>query len=80
MSQPGKDHQQLTVNCSLPPSPPSMAPPRCELDGPGLVSFVFYMQSLFAAFQQLGSIYTALAQALGAADKVNRTTSANASA
>lgn len=41
----------------------------CELDGPGLVSFVFYMQSLFSAFQQLGSIYTALAQAIGAADK-----------
>ena len=28
------------------------------------------MQSLFAAFQSLGSIYTALAQAIGAADKV----------
>ena len=28
------------------------------------------MQSLFAAFQSLGSIYTALASAVGAADKV----------
>eukprot|EP00900_Chrysochromulina_parva_P009996 jgi/Chrpa1/18999/Chrysochromulina_OHIO_Genome00006674-RA len=60
----------------LPPPPlmpmaPTMAPTMtCEVDGPKLVSFVFYMQSLFAAFQSLGSIYTALAQALGAADKV----------
>ena len=54
-------------NCTLPPSPPA---PSCELDGPGLVSFVFYMQSLFSAFQSLGSIYTALAAAVGAADKV----------
>ena len=45
-------------------------PPECEVDGPKLVSFVFYMQSLFAAFQSLGNIYTALAQAVGAADKV----------
>jgi len=60
-----------------PPSAPWLAGPPpgskhtdCAIDGPKLVSFVFYMQSLFAAFQSLGSIYTALAQAVGAADKV----------
>ena len=42
-----------------PPPPPG---PKCSIDGPHLVSFVFYMQSLFSAFQSLGSIYTALAQ------------------
>jgi ABC-type multidrug transport system fused ATPase/permease subunit len=35
-----------------------------------LVSFVFYMQSLFATFSSLGSIYVGLVQAVGAADKV----------
>lgn len=35
-----------------------------------LVSFVFYMQSLFAAFNSVGSIFTGLVQALGAAAKV----------
>uniref|UniRef100_A0A0D3KWX0 ABC transmembrane type-1 domain-containing protein n=2 Tax=Emiliania huxleyi TaxID=2903 RepID=A0A0D3KWX0_EMIH1 len=44
--------------------------PRCSIDASGLVSFVFYMQSLFAAFTSIGNIYTALAQAVGAADKV----------
>jgi ATP-binding cassette subfamily B (MDR/TAP) protein 9 len=34
------------------------------------VSFVLYTQSLFSAFNALGSIYTGLVQALGAADKV----------
>jgi ATP-binding cassette subfamily B (MDR/TAP) protein 9 len=43
---------------------------RCAIDASGLVSFVFYMQSLFAAFTSIGNIYTALAQAIGAADKV----------
>ena len=46
--------------------------PLCQLDPPGLVSFVFYMQSLLSAFNTLGSIYTGLAQAVGAADKVVR--------
>ena len=44
--------------------------PRCAIDASGLVSFVFYMQSLFASFTSIGNIYTALAQAVGAADKV----------
>lgn len=35
-----------------------------------LVSFVFYMQSLFAAFNNVGSIFTGLVQAIGAASKV----------
>jgi len=35
-----------------------------------LVSFVFYMQSLFSIFSTLGSIYVGLVQAVGAADKV----------
>lgn len=35
-----------------------------------LVSFVFYMDSLFSAFKQLCSIFTSLAQAVGAADSV----------
>ena len=38
--------------------------PHCSIDASGLVSFVFYMQSLFAAFTSIGNIYTALAQAL----------------
>ncbi|GAB5361251.1 hypothetical protein AAMO2058_000697400 [Amorphochlora amoebiformis] len=41
-----------------------------DLNSGELVSFVFYMQSLFAAFNSLGSIYAGLIQALGAADKV----------
>jgi len=44
--------------------------PQCHLSASSLVSFVFYMQSLFAAFTSLGQIYTGLAQAVGAADKV----------
>ena len=42
----------------------------CDIAASGLVSFVFYMQSLFSAFTSIGNIYTALAQAVGAADKV----------
>lgn len=45
---------------------------KCELSAADLVSFVFYMQSLFAAFQSLMSIYTGLAEAVGAANKVRR--------
>ena len=41
-----------------------------KLQGGELVSFVFYMQSLFDSFSSLGDIYTALATAIGAADKV----------
>ena len=37
-----------------------------------LVSFVFYMQSLFATFSSLGNIYVGLVQAVGAADKVRQ--------
>lgn len=48
------------------------AAPACELSPANLVSFVFYMQSLFAAFQSLMSIYTGLAEAIGAANKVCR--------
>ena len=40
-----------------------------RLSNGALVSFVFYMQSLFATFSSLGSIYVGLVQALGAADK-----------
>jgi len=69
-SNQSSDSPTNVANCSFSPSPPPALAPRCELDSPGLVSFVFYMQSLFSAFQQLGSIYTALAQAAGAADKV----------
>ncbi len=36
--------------------------PACELSAAALVSFVFYMQSLFASFQSLMSIYTGLAE------------------
>ena len=43
---------------------------KCDIAASGLVSFVFYMQSLFSAFTSIGNIYTALAQAVGAADKV----------
>ena len=31
---------------------------------------MFYMQSLFASFNSMGSIYVGLVQAVGAADKV----------
>ena len=41
-----------------------------QVGGGDLVSFVFYMQSLFAAFSSLGQIYTGLVSAVGAADKV----------
>ncbi len=41
-----------------------------ELGSGDLVSFVFYMQSLFATFNSLGNIYVGLVQAVGAADKV----------
>lgn len=41
-----------------------------KLGGGVLVSFVFYMQSLFATFSSLGNIYVGLVQAVGAADKV----------
>lgn len=60
----------LPPNGPPPPHWPGGAPPACGITGANLVSFVFYMQSLFSAFQSLGSIYTALAQAVGAADKV----------
>lgn len=68
---------------SSPPSPPGSPPPSlpphapghphappCSLTGADLVSFVFYMQALFSAFQQLCSIFTSLATAVGAADSV----------
>jgi len=35
-----------------------------------LVSFVFYMQSLFSTFTSMSNIYVGLVQAMGAADKV----------
>ena len=41
-----------------------------SISGGDLVSFVLYMQSLFAAFNSLGSIYAGLVQAFGAAEKV----------
>ena len=41
-----------------------------QVGGGDLVSFVFYMQSLFSAFSSLGQIYTGLVSAVGAADKV----------
>jgi ATP-binding cassette subfamily B (MDR/TAP) protein 9 len=65
-------------NCSvyLPPPPPQLPgtppPPTCGISGANLISFVFYMDSLFSAFKQLCSIFTSLAQAVGAADSVVR--------
>lgn len=41
-----------------------------QLDRGHLVSFVFYMQSLFAAFNSLATIYTGLVTSIGAAEKV----------
>lgn len=41
-----------------------------KLQSGELVSFVFYMQTLFATFSSLGNIYVGLVQAVGAADKV----------
>ena len=64
----------LYYGAQLTQSPPGcgdgdgLAP--CDIAASGLVSFVFYMQSLFSAFTSIGNIYTALAQAVGAADKV----------
>ena len=43
---------------------------RGEVGSGDLVSFVFYLQSLFAAFNSMGNIYTGLLQAAGAAEKV----------
>ena len=54
-----------------PPSSPGFEePPLCGINGANLVSFVFYMNSLFAAFQSLINIWSSLAQAVGAAEKV----------
>jgi ABC-type multidrug transport system fused ATPase/permease subunit len=52
---------------------------RDQLGAGILVSFVFYMQSLFATFSSLGNIYVGLVQAVGAADKVEKRASASAS-
>eukprot|EP00968_Pinguiococcus_pyrenoidosus_P022918 scaffold3469_cov246-Pinguiococcus_pyrenoidosus.AAC.6 len=41
-----------------------------EIESGDLVSFVFYLQSLFSSFNSLGNIYTGLLQAFGAAEKV----------
>ena len=41
-----------------------------EVKSGDLVSFAFYMQSLFQSFNSMGSIYAGMVQALGAADKV----------
>ena len=46
--------------------------PACELEARVLVSFVFYMQSLFSAFGMIGIIYANLVSGLGAADQVLR--------
>ena len=62
----------------LPPnSPPPLipgggddGPPVCSLSGANLISFVFYMNALFSAFQSLGNIWTSIAEAIGAADVV----------
>jgi len=41
-----------------------------EIGGGDLVSFAFYMQSLFNSFSSLGDIYTGLVEAVGASAKV----------
>ena len=50
---------------SAPPPPHSPGyedPPLCGINGASLVSFVFYMNALFAAFQSLINIFSSLAQ------------------
>ena len=50
-----------------PPFPPGYEPPPpCGINGASLVSFVFYMNSLFAAFQSLINIFSSLAQVIRA--------------
>eukprot|EP00656_Telonema_subtile_P057413 TRINITY_DN9435_c0_g1_i3.p1 TRINITY_DN9435_c0_g1~~TRINITY_DN9435_c0_g1_i3.p1 ORF type:complete len:344 (+),score=110.26 TRINITY_DN9435_c0_g1_i3:80-1111(+) len=41
-----------------------------EISSGELVSLVFYMQSLFDSFNQIGAIYTGMVEAMGAADQV----------
>merc|ERR1711935_875524 len=41
-----------------------------EMSSGDLVSFVFYMQSLFDSFNSIGTVYTALVQAMGSADQI----------
>jgi len=43
---------------------------KASIDGAGLISFVIYMQTLFGAFNSVGDIFTSLATAIGASDKV----------
>ena len=43
-----------------------------EMTSGQLVSFLLYLQSLSDAFQALGWVFSALTQAVGAADKVVR--------